>query len=95
MGIELLKNQREAILGLADRYGAERVRVFGSLARGQATSESDIDFLVAFRRGKTLLDLIGLKQDLENLLGRKVDVVSEGGVSVHLRGRIFKEAVSL
>ncbi len=95
MGIELLKDKRDAILSLAAQYGAERVRIFGSVARGQATPESDIDFLVAFRRGKTLLDLVGLKQDLQSLLGRKVDVVSEGGVSTHLRSRIFKEAVSL
>ena len=95
MGIEILKDKRDAIIRLAARYGVERMRIFGSLARGQATPESDIDFLVAFRRGKTLLDLIGFKQDLENLLGQKVDVVSEGGVSPHLRNRIFSEAVPL
>ena len=95
MGIEILKDKRDQIMRLAALYGVERMRIFGSLARGQATSESDIDFLVAFRRGKTLLDLIGFKQDLENLLGQKVDVVSEGGVSPHLRNRIFGEAVSL
>ena len=93
MGIEILKDKREAILHLATRYGVERMRVFGSMARGQASSDSDIDFLVAFRRGRTLLDLIGFKQDLENLIGRKVDVVSEGGVSPYLRNRIFSEAV--
>ena len=60
MGIEILKDKREAILHLATRYGVERMRVFGSMARGQASSDSDIDFLVAFRRGRTLLDLIGL-----------------------------------
>ena len=95
MGIEILKDKRDQIMRLAARYGVERMRIFGSLARGQATPESDIDFLVAFRRGKTLLDLIGFKQDLENLLGQKVDVVSEGGVSPHLRNRIFGEAVPL
>ena len=95
MGIEILKDKRDEIMRLAARYGVERMRIFGSLARGQATPESDIDFLVAFRRGKTLLDLIGFKQDLESLLGQKVDVVSEGGVSPHLRNRIFGEAVSL
>ena len=95
MGIEILKDKRDQIARLAARYGVERMRIFGSLARGQATPESDIDFLVAFRRGKTLLDLIGFKQDLENLLEHKVDVVSEGGVSPHLRNRIFGEAVPL
>lgn len=95
MGIEVLKDKKESILRLAARYGVERMRIFGSMARGQATAESDIDFLVAFKRGRTLLDLIGFKQDLEGLLGRKVDVVSEGGVSPYLRNRIFGEAVSL
>ena len=95
MGIEVLKNKRDEILRLANHYGVERMRIFGSLARGQATPDSDIDFLVAFRRGKTLLDLIGFKQDLEELLGRKVDVVSEGGVSPYMRNRIFGEAVPL
>mgnify|MGYP001609880589 FL=1 len=95
MGIEVLKDKRAEILRLAAQYGVERMRIFGSLARGQATPDSDIDFLVAFRRGKTLLDLIGFKQDLEELLGRKVDVVSEGGVSPFMRNRIFGEAVPL
>lgn len=95
MGIEILKDKKEAILHLAAQYGVERMRIFGSMARGQATSESDIDFLVLFKRGRTLLDLIGFKQDLESLLGRKVDVVSEGGVSPYLRNRIFSEAVPL
>ena len=95
MGIEILKDKREAILHLAAQYGVERMRIFGSMARGQATSKSDIDFLVAFKRGRTLLDLIGFKQDLEKLIGRKVDVVSEGGVSPYLRNRIFSEAVPL
>ena len=95
MGIEVLKDKRAEILRLAAQYGVERMRIFGSLARGQATPDSDIDFLVAFRRGKTLLDLIGFKQDLEELTGRKVDVVSEGGVSPYMRNRIFGEAVAL
>ena len=95
MGIEILKDKRDAILRLAAQYGVERMRIFGSMARGEATSASDVDFLVVFKRGKTLLDLIGFKQDLESLLGRKVDVVSEAGVSPHLRNRIFDEAVPL
>ena len=95
MGIEVLKDKRAEILRLAAQYGVERMRIFGSMARGQATPQSDIDFLVAFKRGKTLLDLIGFKQDLEALLGRKVDVVSEGGISPFLRNRIFGEAVPL
>ena len=94
MGIEILKDKRDEILRLAARYGVERMRIFGSLARGQATQDSDIDFLAAFRRGKTLLDLVGFKQDLEQLLGRKVDVVSEGEVSPYLHNRIFEVHVT-
>ena len=92
---ELLKVKKEEILHLAKHYGAIRIRAFGSAVRGEAQETSDIDFLVAFEPHRSLLDLIGLKQDLEELLGKKVDIVSEGGVSPFLRDRIFKEAISL
>jgi uncharacterized protein len=96
MGIDdVVKTKREAILDLAAKYGARRIRVFGSVARGDARPDSDLDLLVAMEDGRTLLDLIGLGQDLEELLGRKVDVVSERGLSVHVRERILAEAVTL
>ncbi len=80
---------------LAAAHGASDVRVFGSLARGEAGPRSDLDLLVRMEDGRSLLDLIGLWQDLRELLGRKVDVISEGGLSPHLRDRILAEAVPL
>ncbi len=92
---ELLHTKKQEILRIAKQHGVIRIRTFGSVARGKATHKSDIDFLVAFGAGRSLLDLIGFKQDMETLLGRKVDVVSEGGVSPYLKDRIFQEAVPL
>ena len=92
---ELLAERRESILQLADLHGARNVRVFGSVARGDVTAESDVDFLVDMEEGRTLLDLVGLWQDLQDLLGRNVDVISEGGISPHLRAKILAEAVPL
>src|SRR6266496_4276498 len=75
--------------------GARNLRVFGSVARGESRPESDLDLLVDMENGRTLLDLVGLWQDLEEALGRRVDVVSEGGLSPHLRDRILREAIPL
>ena len=93
--IELLATKRESILHLAELHGARNVRVFGSIARGDATKESDVDFLVDMEEGRSLLDLVGLWQDLQDLLGRKVDVISDGGISPYLRAKIMAEAVPL
>jgi predicted nucleotidyltransferase len=92
---ELLKGKREAILGAAARHGAHHVRVFGSVARGDADESSDIDFLVKMAPGRTLLDLGGLLMDLRELLQRDVDVVSEGGLRPEIRERVLHEAVAL
>lgn len=92
---DLVKAKRPEILRAAARHGARNVRVFGSFVRGEAGSDSDLDLLVQMDDGRSLLDLVGLWQDLEELLGRRVDVVSEGGLSPHLRGRILSEAVPL
>ena len=92
---QLLRERRTDILQLATQHGARRVRIFGSIIRGTATEGSDIDLLVAFEPDRSLLDLIGFKQDLQDLLGRKVDVVSEGGLSPYLKDRILQEAQPL
>jgi uncharacterized protein len=84
---DLLKEKREEILEMAAKYAAHRVRVFGSAARGEADSDSDIDFLVDLEPGRSLLDLGGLQAELENLLGRQVDVITECGVYWLLRRR--------
>ena len=80
---------------IAASRGARNLRVFGSVARGESHANSDLDLLVDMERGRTFLDLVGLWQDLEEALGRRVDVVSEGGLSPHLRERILSEAVPL
>jgi len=91
----LLQERRNDILQLATQHGARRVRIFGSIIRGTATESSDIDLLVAFEPDRSLLDLIGFKQDLQELLGREIDVVSEGGLSPYLKDRILQEAQPL
>ena len=92
---QLVQSKREAILRVAAEYGASNVRVFGSVARGEASDESDVDFLVDFEPGRSLLDLGGLRVELESLLGRRVDVVTEAGIYWLLRRRILKEARAL
>ena len=92
---QTLKDKRPQILQIAASHGAQNVRVFGSLARGEAGPDSDVDILITLEAGRSLLDLIGLKQDLEDLLGCKVDVVTEAAVSPYLRERVLKEAVIL
>jgi uncharacterized protein len=89
---ELLKEKREAILRMAATRGAYNVRLFGSAARGETSEDSDIDFLVEFEPGRSLLDHAALVLDLEELLGRKVDIVTERGLYWLLRRRILKEA---
>ncbi len=91
----LLKKHREAILRLAARHGASNVRVFGSVARGEADEASDIDFLVDLAPDRSLLDLGGLWWDLNDLLGGKADVVTEQGLRDHIREQVLQEAVML
>ena len=96
MGVdELLKEKREEILKIAAKHGALNVRVFGSVARGEADPESDIDLLVDMEPGRSLLDLGGLLMDLRELLGREVDVVTERGLKPRIRARVLREAVVL
>jgi predicted nucleotidyltransferase len=93
--LQRLRARRHDILGYAADHGARNVRVFGSTARGESGATSDVDLLVEMEPGRSLLDLVGLWQDLEDLLGTRVDVLSDGGVSPHLRERIDAEAVPL
>ena len=92
---ELLNQKREEILRIAARRGARNVRVFGSVARGDATADSDVDFLVDMEPGRSLLDLGGLLVDLRELLARPVDVVTEAGLRDRIRPRVLREAVPL
>jgi uncharacterized protein with HEPN domain/predicted nucleotidyltransferase len=96
LGIEdLLADKREEILRIAARRKAYNVRVFGSVARGEATPDSDIDFLVDFEPDYGLLDHIGLIQELEDLLGRKVDVANQSNLKELIRHRVIESAISL
>ena len=90
-----LSQNRAEILRLARQYGATNVRVFGSVARGEADSDSDVDFLVAMDPGRSLLDLGGLLMDLQALLHRRVDIVTERGLRPRIRDRVLGEAVPL
>jgi len=92
---DVLKNRRHEILDIASRYGARKIRIFGSILRGETKQNSDIDFLIELESGRSLLDVIAIKQDLEDLLGCKVDVVTEAAVSPFIRDEILGQAVSL
>ena len=86
---------RAAVLRIARKFGARSVRLFGSLARGEADAASDIDLLVELEPGRSLLDLSGMQFELEALLGRHVDVVTERGLRPRIRDRVLREAVPL
>jgi len=90
-----LKRLRPQILAAAAANGAERVRVFGSVARGEETAGSDVDILVTLRPGRTLLDLARLETQLEALLGRSVDVVTEESLYEPIRATALRQAVSV
>ncbi|CAA7626928.1 nucleotidyltransferase family protein [Magnetospirillum sp. UT-4] len=88
----ILDEKRDDILRLAALHGAGRVRVFGSVARGEDGPDSDIDLLVHMDDDRSLLDLIGFWQAVQDLVGCKVDVVSDGGISPTLRDAVLAEA---
>jgi len=87
--------QRDDILRIARSHGAYNVRLFGSVARGDATEASDIDLMVQFEEGRTLFDHGGLLMDLQDLLGRRVDVIDADGMRPRFRAVVMKEAVAL
>jgi hypothetical protein len=88
----VLVERRADILRLAAKYGARDIRVFGSVARGDSTADSDIDFLVDLDADRSLLDLGGLQYELEVLLDCPVDVVTQRGLKLHMRDRVLREA---
>jgi uncharacterized protein len=91
---DILKH-RDEIIALAKQYGASDIRIFGSVARGDATETSDDDFVVRFEPGRSLFDQGGLLMDLRQLLGIKVDLVSEGALTGRFGQIVLKEAVPL
>lgn len=88
-----LREHRDEIRRIAREHGGRRVRVFGSVARGTARDDSDLDLLVELEPGRSLLDVIAIEQDLGDLLGIRVQVVSEGGLKERIRDLILSEAV--
>ena len=95
MKFDQLQRNREQILRLAQKHGAYNVRVFGSVARNEADQQSDVDFLVDLEPGRSLFDLGGLLMDLQQLLDRPVDVITEKGLRSRIRERVLREAASL
>ncbi|MEQ1822043.1 MAG: nucleotidyltransferase family protein [Fimbriimonadaceae bacterium] len=91
-GIEALNPFKQVIQTIASRHGASNIRVFGSFARGEARPDSDLDLLVDMADDRNLLDTVGLIQDLQEALGRKVDVITEPALHRLLRARILSEA---
>jgi predicted nucleotidyltransferase len=92
---DAIREKREAILRIAARHGASQVRLIGSVARGEARPDSDVDLLVTWNEGTSLLDQAALMLELENLLGRKVDLASDGWVKPSIRESVYRDAIAL
>jgi predicted nucleotidyltransferase len=90
-----LKDHRDEILSAARKYGARNVRVFGSMLREDYRQKSDVDLLVEFEAGRSLLDLVGMRIDLHDALGRSFDIVTEKSLHRLIRDRVLREAVQL
>ena len=96
MGIdEILGDKREEILKIAEKHGALNVRVFGSVARGDADEDSDVDFLVEMGPNRSPFFPGGLISDLEDCLHRRIDVLTEGGLHKRVKTDVLREAVRL
>lgn len=90
--LDQIQSQRQAIDEIATRHGAIRLRLFGSVVRREERDDSDVDFLVAMEEGRGFADYLALAEELEHLLGRKVDLVTERGLSPYFRPSIEAEA---
>jgi hypothetical protein len=96
MLLDELRAQKSAIAALGGQYGARRIRVFGSVARGEERPDSDVDFLVDFPRGYDLFaQRLPLTERLADLLHRRVELVPEHELNRHIRDHVLKEAVDL
>ncbi|MEW9672621.1 nucleotidyltransferase family protein [Ammoniphilus sp. 3BR4] len=95
MNLRTLKTQRDLIIRIAEKHGAYDVRVFGSVARNEDNHNSDIDLLVNFEHGRSLFDLIELKDELEDILQVKVDIISENGLNKYMKDSILEDAIQL
>ena len=92
---DTIREKREAIIRIAGRHGATEVRLIGSIARGEARPDSDVDLLVTWNEGSSLLDQAALMLELEKLLGRKVDIASDGWVKPSIRASVYRDAIAI
>lgn len=92
---QLLTEKREKIIQIAEKHGAYNIRIFGSVARGENNSNSDIDFLVDIESGRSLLNRIALMQELEDFLGCKVDIVKSENLPLLIKDKVFNETIWL
>jgi hypothetical protein len=92
---ESIREKREAIIRIAARHGATQVRLIGSVARGDARPDSDVDLLVTWTEGSSLLNQAALMLELEGLLGRKVDIASDGWVRPSIRESVYRDVIAL
>ena len=93
--LEKIKAHRQEILDIAKKYGASNIRIFGSVARGEAGPDSDYDFLIELEPGRSAFEIGGLLMDLQDLLGAKVDIVTDRGLNKHIREKVLKEAIAV
>jgi predicted nucleotidyltransferase len=95
ISLEKIRAHRQEILDIAKNYGARNIRIFGSVARGEARPDSDYDFLIDLEPDRSAFEIGGLLMDLQDLLSAKVDIVTEKGLNKHVRERILKEAIDV
>jgi predicted nucleotidyltransferase len=93
--LKLIQDKKSDILAIAHRHGAKNVRLFGSVARGEDNETSDIDLLVSMEKNCSLYDLIGLQQEIQQMLNRKVDILTDKSINRYLQAQILQEAVLL
>lgn len=93
--MDSVESVRERVVPALKRHGVVRAALFGSVVRGDARDDSDVDFLVEFEKGKSLFDLVDLQFELEEILGRKADVVTYSGLHKRIRDRVLQEQVHL
>ncbi|QGU00346.1 Hypothetical protein SYNTR_1752 [Candidatus Syntrophocurvum alkaliphilum] len=93
--LNVIKQNKEIILKLAQKYGASNIRIFGSISRGEEHKNSDLDLLVDFDKDRTLFDMVGLKLELEELLGFKVDIATEKSLHNLIADQVKREAIQL
>ena len=92
---DTIREKREAILRIAATHGATEVQLIGSVARGEGRPDSDVDLLVTWNEGTSLLDQAALMLELESLLGKKVDIASDGWVKASIRESVYRDAIAL